>query len=148
MDKDAFVNKLTDKVLTDWNTKYIPLVPLAIWGDTNRGLNNYYKKVGLGDTTDDLNIKNTMRHIVGLARTTRAYGDDVARVLQMPKETMDFWHDNDLKDNVIDLDHNELGINYALTNPNFSREDVMNYAYKKAIEDYPKNYGRPYQKFK
>lgn len=76
-------------------------------------------------------IKNTMRHITGLARTIQAYGKPTARVLGIIKETGDFWTGN--QDNVKDFRNNEFGINYVQNHPEASRKELMDYALKRAL---------------
>lgn len=126
MDKNTFY----DNIFIKYPTKYFPLSPLGLWWDTNRGLEEYYTQKNIKETDKD--IKNVMRHITGLARTTQAYGEPVARILGEVKETGDFWTGN--QDNALDFKNNDLGINFVKQFPNVTRKNIMDYAYKKAIE--------------
>lgn len=133
MNKDEFLNNIFVK----YPTKYIPLAPLGLWWDTNRGLENYYKQNGINNMDNWKDIKNTMRHITGLARTTQAYGAPGARMLALIKEAGDFWTGN--QDNVEDFRNNELGINYALNHPDASMKDLMDHAFKRALLEQKEN---------
>lgn len=126
MDKDTFF----DNIFVKYPTKYIPLMPLGLWWDTNRGLEKFYQANNITD--DDEDIKNTMRHITGLARTTQAYGEPVARMLGEVKETADFWSGN--QDNAIDFKNNDLGINFVKQYPSATREEIMQFALQKALQ--------------
>lgn len=129
MDKDTFF----DNVFIKSPIKYVPVAPLGLWWDTNRGLEDYYNTHGINEN----NKKNDMRHIVGLARTTQAYGAPLARILGMVKETTDFWSGN--QDNVTDFRNNQLGINFIKNNPKATRKEIMDYAYKYSQNKYKQN---------
>ena len=121
--------EIMDKILIHSPAKFIPGAPLGIWYDTNRGLEDFYNK----NNIKDKEIKNKMRHVTGLARTTQAYGAPTARMLGLVKETADFWSGN--QDNAKDFKNNDLGINYALKHPKATREEIMNYAFRRALLD-------------
>lgn len=130
--------------------------PLIIWRDTNKKLNEFYKRpnVNLTDSPEDLELKNIMRHITGLARVAQVNSPDVARAYGYTKEMFDFGKDyikhpfskrssDVVNDTNIDFFDNDLGINYIQNNPNASVEDIMNYAYQEALKsktrEYPKS---------
>ena len=52
-----------------------PLKPIAIWTNTNTILDKKYKSsdINLSDKPEDLEIKNTARHITGLGLVTSQY---------------------------------------------------------------------------
>ena len=124
----------------------IAIKPLVIWADTTNKLDKFYKRpeINLTDTPDNLERKNTMRHITGLARTTKAYHPIIAEGLGYIKEgaidfTKDFLFTKDhkiksktFKDTVVDLQNNRKGINYIKNNPNANLEDIMQFAYKES----------------
>lgn len=124
---------------------YNPLKPLIIWKTTNNDLNDFYSRpeIDLTDSKDDLNIKNSMRHIVGLANVMQEYKNPyISNTLGAGKELMDIL--SGVWDSKIDWGNNQIGINYATQNPQFSKEDILQYAYKQAIDKYKDNYGYQY----
>ena len=125
--------------IPDWN---IIGKPLAIWANTNAMLDEYYKRpdVNIGDDSVGLNIKNSMRHIVGPALMAQVYGKDFTKTMGGLKEAKDLYSGQPFDDQVIDLRNNQRGISYAITNPNASKEDVLEYALDRALMDYNRDY--------
>lgn len=120
---DIQKDNLMDYILTKSIFKYSPLSPIGLMIDTNRGLENYYKRHNITETP----IKNYMRHITGSGQFAKAYSAPVATLYGLLKETTDFWSGNN--DNATDLINNDDGRNYVINNPNSTREDLMDYAY-------------------
>lgn len=120
---DIQKDNLMDYILTKSIFKYSPLAPIGLLIDTNRGLNNFYKRNNITEPP----VMNYLRHITGAGQFTKAYGAPVTRMYGALKEATDFWNGNN--DNILDFKNNDIGINYVSENPNSSREDLMNYAY-------------------
>lgn len=140
---DDFLNNHPYKKMSNFN----PIKPLMIWGQTNRDLNDFYNRpeINLTDSKDDLNVKNTMRHIVGLANTMQEYKNPkISKTFGFIKEFADVLR-GDL-DNKLDWGNNEIGINYASQYPNFTKDNILNFAYNQAMQNYEKDYGYKYPK--
>ena len=129
--------------------------PLKVWYDKNKRLEEFYKikNINLTDSPEDLRIKNTMRHITGLATLAKYNSPNVTRSFGYVKEVGDIAKDsikhpffgvskNVVNDTNIDFYNNDLGIDYTLQNPNASFDDIMNFAYQEAQKEknYPKSY--------
>lgn len=141
-------DKVSEKMNYNNMSSFHPLKPLAIWANTNSELDKFYK---INNITDK-NVKNSMRHIVGLAIAGQEYPRPVASFLGGVKEKGDQldnfyfkepkykFSDEYLLDIPIDKKNNNLGLDYAKKNKNATLEQIMNYAYKKTLEDYPTDY--------
>ena len=127
--------------------------PLWVWTDTNKKLNEFYLRpdINLTDSEEDLRLKNTMRHITGLARLAQYNSPDVARAYGFTKEMLDYGKDyikhpfskrspDVVNDTNIDFYNNELGINYGLNNPYATVDDIINFAYQEALQSKNKQY--------
>lgn len=126
-------------IYSNWS-RFNPINPLLIWADTNRELNNFYKRsdINLTDTPKGKEKKNTMRHIVGLGLTGQLYPNSLARIYGYSKEAFDAIRDlanyrtikkETIDDTNIDLKNNEIGIHYTDLYPNASKNDLMEYAW-------------------
>ncbi len=133
------------------------------WVKTNRALEEFYKRpnINITNTSRGLNIKNSMRHIVGSAKYQQSYGL-LAEPLGYIKEGWDFLTEpfiymaqdrglnypkylrKTLNDTLIDLENNEIGRNYVKQNPNITDEDIMQYALNQAFKNYNKQYNTDY----
>lgn len=143
-EKEHFLDNHPYEEMSNWN----PAKPLSIWGHTNRRLDEFYQRpeINLTDSTDDKNIKNSMRHIMGLANVMQQYKSPfLSNIFGGIKETGDILRKD--FDNKIDWGNNQIGINYAKNNPNFTQEDILNFAYEQAIKDYKNNYGYNHPRF-
>lgn len=126
-----------------------PLKPLAIWANTNSMLDDFYKlpNINLGKTKADNDIRNVMRHMVGLGIAGREYNPTYAHVLGIGKEVGDVFTHRDVLENLIDSKkdfiNNTLGINYMRDNPQKTEQDLIRYAYEVAKNGYqiPNNNG-------
>lgn len=139
---------------------YNPIKPLIIWKNTTDALDNYYNlpEVNLKDNTpENIDIKNTMRHITGSAILQQEYPNSLAfwlknskdksiipRFINNVKETGDYTRDlyftkpfgtlSDYywTDTAIDINNNQKGYNFALKNPNADMKSIMDYALSEA----------------
>lgn len=129
-----------DKIIYSKWSRLNPINPLFIWADTNRELNNFYKRpdINLTDTLEGKEKKNTMRHIVSLGLTGQLYPNSLARVYGYSKEAFDSMRDlatsgtikkETIEDTNIDLKNNEIGIKYTDLYPNASKKDLIEYAW-------------------
>ena len=129
------------------------------WINTNRMLEDYYKRPDVNIINDSrgLNIKNSMRHIVGSSKYQQNYGL-LAKPFGYIKEGMDFFIDpfkymtknkslnypkyllKTINDSSIDLENNKIGREFAKKNPDATDEDTMKYALQQALLNYDKQY--------
>lgn len=123
-------------------SKFNPLKPIAIWPNTNAMLDEFYKKpeINIQNDEKDLNLKNSMRHIVGPALMTQEYNPTFTRYMGGLKEAKDFYSGQPLDDQFVDLRNNWRGINYAKNHPNASKEQIMQYAFDEANKNYRQDY--------
>lgn len=105
-------------------------------------LDDFYSRPDINIKNDEkgLNIKNSMRHIVGPALMTQEYSPKFTRYMGGLKEAKDFYSGQPLNDQLIDLRNNWRGINYAKDNPNASKEQIMQYAFDEANKNYNQDY--------
>ena len=135
-------DKLLDEHPYEEMSNYNPLKPLSIWGHSNRQLEEFYNRpeINITNSKDDKNLKNSMRHIVGLANTMQEYKNPfISNLFGGVKEIGDVLRLN--LDNKLDWENNQRGINYASYNPNFTKEDILNFAYREALKNYKNDYG-------
>ena len=140
-------NNLYEKILYNSISNVFFFKPLLIWANANQQLNKKYKtqEINLTDKSEDLVIKNTMRHITGLGLTATQYGK-FAYFIGIIKESLDLLKDllfhkpigkispEVWADTITDFQNNHKGIQYMLQNPDATSEDLMNFAYQLAKE--------------
>ena len=122
-------------------------------------LEEFYKRpeINICNDTRGLNIKNSMRHIVGSSKYQQDYGD-LATYFGDAKENLDIniqpyiymlknkdsnlqkYKDIVAKDITIDIENNEIGRAFARKNPNATDEDIMQYAFQQALMNYDRQY--------
>lgn len=131
------------------------------WIDTNRMLEEFYKRpeINIIDDTRGLNIKNSMRHIVGSSKYQQDYGN-LTNLFGDAKENWDIktqpyiymlknknldrqkYKNKVLKDKAIDLENNEIGKEFGRKNPNATDEDILQYAFQQALNNYDRQYNK------
>lgn len=141
------------------NKKLSKLNIFRNWIETNRMLEEFYKRpeINIINDTRGLNIKNSMRHIVGLSKYQQDYGDltkffgdskenwDIATqpfIYMLKNKNLNYqkYKNEVLKDKAIDLENNEIGREFARKNPNATDEDIMQYAFQQALLNYNRQY--------
>lgn len=142
MDKKPLYKTFSEHIKYDNMSNLNPLKPFAIWGNTNAMLDDYYStpSVNIKNDTKGINIKNSMRHTVGPALMTQVYGPKFTRFMGGLKEAKDFYFQQPLEDQMIDLRNNQRGINYAVKNPNANKKQIMDYALQEAKKNYDQDY--------
>lgn len=123
-----------------------PTKPFVIWGNVDEALENYYKlpHINLTDSKQDLDTKNTMRHIVGSAVARQEYKPLGAQIVLGTKEAGDFlrealglgykpkFGEKYYMDGLIDKENNAIGTRFGENNPNASLMEIMDFAYNHA----------------
>ena len=149
MQKEPFYKKVSSKFQYRDMSNFNPFKPLVIWANANTMLDDYYDKpdVNLGHSDFDNEIRNTMRHTVGLGITGREYGN-LAYPIGSIKEGFDvqkgillpYKMPNILLDTIKDTINNHKGIQYMRKYPYNNEEDLMDYAYGIAQQEQEKKY--------
>ena len=142
MEKEPFYKKYSRVFQYDNMSNFNPLKVPTIWANTNALLDDFYANPNVNITNDKrgINIKNSMRHIVGPALITQVYGGDFTQKLGGYKEAFDFIRQQPFGDQMVDLRNNQRGINYILNNPNATKQDIMEYALQESIKNYDQDY--------
>ena len=126
------------QLFNSWNIKN-PVTAIFligwIWWKTNNLLDEFYKRPDINITNKELDIKNDMRHITGLAFLTKIFGTDKARKLGYLKEHWDFFSHSDNEDTLIDFDNNEKGISIAIKYPNLNMREIIQKIYDVYIKN-------------
>ena len=107
---------------------------LRLWPETNKRLEKFYERPDINITEDEKDIKNDMRHIVGPALFAQLYGSETTRFLSYLKESRDILLQRDLKDSIVDMKNNDLGIQIGLKYPNMCRDELIELIYEKYIK--------------
>lgn len=145
MDND-FVNAYIDNKLTNCIPILLFVKPFLIWWSTTSMLDKFYQReeISLSNSEEDLEIKNSMRHITGIARSTGSVSAFDAYVYGVAKEIYDLclelysqkfkirkmvWEDT-----LTDLSNNKIGTSYVLEHPNATDEQIMNFAYEYSLQ--------------
>lgn len=105
-----------------------------LWPETNKRLEKFYSRPDINITDDELDIKNDMRHITGLAFYTQLYGPAVALKSGFLKEFRDMIREYDKEDTLIDLSNNMKGIELGMKYPNLRREELIEKIYEEYIK--------------
>lgn len=105
-----------------------------LWPETNKRLENFYKRSDINITEKETDIKNDMRHIAGPAFFAQLYGAEATRFLSYLKEARDIILQKDLKDNIVDMKNNDLGIQLGIKYPNISRDELIELIYNLYIK--------------
>lgn len=138
--------------------KKLPLFKLSNnWANSNLMLDNFYKRpeINIINNPKGLNIKNSMRHIVGSSKYQQDYG-----FLAIPfgyiKEGFDIITEpfiymglnksfnypkylyKTFKDTIIDNENNKIGRKFIKQNPKATDEEIMKYALQQALLNYDK----------
>ena len=118
--------------------RFMGLAPLKVWYETNQALDNFYQKPEVNLTNDKdpqtLEIKNSMRHIVGPAFLSQKYGANNARIAGYIKEFLDGITHPNPEDTLIDLKNNDIGIDIGRKYPHINRDSIIEYAYKHVLK--------------
>ena len=144
---EHLINKVKSKYYKDLSNEE-KIKPLVIWGNVDDFLNEYYKipNINLSDKKEHLNIKNTMRHIVGASILAQEYPFDKAQEILDIKEKGDYWREKTgfgykpkfsekyYMDNLIDKENNNIGLNFGKNNPNAALKEIMDFAYSHATD--------------
>ena len=153
---------MTDNFKNDFlkgSAEFTKNTPFSIWPETNLMLDDFYKRpdVNIKDDNRGLNIKNSLRHIVGSAREYQHY-PYLAVPLGFIKEGWDLISEpfiymglnkslnypkylgKTFKDTLVDTENNRIGRNFIKQNPNATDEDIMQYALKQATENHDRQY--------
>ena len=122
-----------------WSLKiknpFIAIVLIGwIWWKTNILLEEFYKRPDINITDKELDIKNEMRHITGLAFLTKIFGVEKARKLGFLKEHWDIFTHEDKEDTLVDFENNEKGIAVAIQCPNLNMEETIQKIYNVYIK--------------
>ncbi len=145
----------------NFNKETFGLNVFGNWIGTNRMLDDFYKQPEINIINDvrGLNLKNSMRHIVGSSKYQQDYGF-LAQPFGYVKEGWDiitepfiYMYQNKslnypkylyktLIDTSVDLKNNKIGRDFVKQTPNATDEDIMQYALKKAKENYKQQYDR------
>ena len=107
---------------------------LRLWPETNKRLEKFYERPDINITNKEKNIKNDMRHIVGPALFAQLYGSETTRFLSYLKESRDILLQRDLKDSIVDMKNNDLGIQIGLKYPNMSRDKLIELIYERYVK--------------
>ena len=107
---------------------------LRLWPETNKRLEKFYERPDINITDKETDIKNDMRHIVGPALFAQLYGSKTTRILSYLKESRDILLQRDLKDSIVDMKNNDLGIQIGLKYPNMSRDELIELIYERYVK--------------
>ena len=105
-----------------------------LWRETNVRLEKFYERPDINITDEEIDIKNDMRHITGLAFFTQMYGAQEAKNLGYTKELKDIIFEHDLDDTKIDLENNKKGIQLGKDNPYIERDKLIEKIYDEYIK--------------
>ena len=144
MDNEV-VNSYIDKKIFSYIFPGQFIKPLLIWWSTTSMLDKFYKssEVNLSNSKEDLKIKNSMRHITGLARVAKAFSPREAVFYGAMKETLDILRElkeekgkirQEIWDDIrTDFSNNSIGIDFIKNNPNANNDEIMQFAYKHSM---------------
>ena len=107
---------------------------LRLWPETNKRLDKFYERPDINITNKEKDIKNDMRHIVGPALFAQLYGSETSRLLSYLKESRDILLQRDLKDSIVDMKNNDLGVQIGLKYPNMSRDELIELIYERYVK--------------
>ena len=110
-----------------------------LWRETNIRLDKFYSRPDINIANKELNIKNDMRHITGLAFFTQMFGASKTRLLGYTKEFKDMLFEHDLDDTKIDLNNNKIGILLGEKYPTLERDKLIELIYNIYIKPKRRN---------
>ena len=110
-----------------------------LWRETNIRLEKFYKRPDINITDDELDIKNDMRHITGLAFFTQLFGVVKTISLGYMKEFKDMIFEHDFEDTKIDIENNKRGIYIGQKYPFTERDKLIEIIYNIYIKHKRKN---------